>query len=126
METVNNISVRPTGGFVGESHQKANVTIENSMFCGIDNSLNNWNGGFIEYVPQGGMLERVGIRSHAGGVVQLSRPPQYLAAGMAVSIFPGCDRTTGANGCAKFGNLPNYGGFPHFPTKNPFGNDPVY
>ena len=85
-----------------------------------------WNGGFIEYVPQGGMLERVGIRSHAGGVVQLSRPPQYLAAGMAVSIFPGCDRTTGANGCAKFGNLPNYGGFPHFPTKNPFGNDPVY
>lgn len=51
METVNNnISVRPTGGFVGESHQKANVTIENSMFCGIDNSLNNWNGGFIGIV----------------------------------------------------------------------------
>lgn len=51
METVNNnISVRPTGGFVGESHQNANVTIENSMFCGIDNSLNNWNGGFIGIV----------------------------------------------------------------------------
>ena len=51
MRTVNNnISVRPTGGFVGESHQKANVTIENSMFCGIDNSLNNWNGGFIGIV----------------------------------------------------------------------------
>lgn len=51
METVNNnISVRPTGGFVGDSHQKANVTIENSMFCGIDNSLNNWNGGFIGIV----------------------------------------------------------------------------
>jgi|GEM_PF-3591137 len=51
METVSsNINVRPTGGFVGESHQKANVTIENSMFCGIDNSLNNWNGGFIGIV----------------------------------------------------------------------------
>ena len=51
MKTVNsNISVRPTGGFVGESHQDANVTIENSMFCGIDNSLNNWNGGFIGIV----------------------------------------------------------------------------
>lgn len=51
METVNsNTRVRPTGGFVGESHQKANVTIENSMFCGIDNSLNNWNGGFIGIV----------------------------------------------------------------------------
>lgn len=51
MKTVSsNISVRPTGGFVGESHQNANVTIENSMFCGIDNSLNNWNGGFIGIV----------------------------------------------------------------------------
>ena len=51
MKTVNsNTRVRPTGGFVGESHQKANVTIENSMFCGIDNSLNNWNGGFIGIV----------------------------------------------------------------------------
>lgn len=51
MKTVNNnISVRPTGGFVGESHQDANVTIENSLFCGIDNSLNNWNGGFIGIV----------------------------------------------------------------------------
>lgn len=51
MNTVSsNINVRPTGGFVGESHQKANVTIENSMFCGIDNSLNNWNGGFIGIV----------------------------------------------------------------------------
>lgn len=51
MKTVSsNITVRPTGGFVGESHQNANVTIENSMFCGIDNSLNNWNGGFIGIV----------------------------------------------------------------------------
>lgn len=51
MNTVSsNINVRPTGGFVGDSHQKANVTIENSMFCGIDNSLNNWNGGFIGIV----------------------------------------------------------------------------
>ena len=51
MNTVSsNINVRPTGGFVGESHQNANVTIENSMFCGIDNSLNNWNGGFIGIV----------------------------------------------------------------------------
>lgn len=51
METVNsNTRVRPTGGFVGESDASANVTIENSLFCGIDNSLNNWNGGFIGIV----------------------------------------------------------------------------
>lgn len=51
MKTVSSkISVRPTGGFVGESQKDSTVTIENSMFCGIDNSLNNWNGGFIGIV----------------------------------------------------------------------------
>lgn len=51
METVNaNTRVRPTGGFVGDSKAGTTVTIENSMFCGIDNSLNNWNGGFIGIV----------------------------------------------------------------------------
>lgn len=85
-----------------------------------------WNGGFIEYVPATGLLERIGIRSHTGGTVQLSRAAPNLATGMAVSVFPGCDRTTGANGCGKFGNLPNYGGFPNFPNKNPFGSNPVY
>lgn len=85
-----------------------------------------WNGGYIEYTPEGGMLERRGIRGHAGGTVYLSTLPLGLAAGMAVSLFPGCDHTTGPNGCQKFDNLPNYGGFPHFPNKNPFGPDPVY
>lgn len=51
MKTVNSkINVRPTGGFVGVSQKNSTVTIENSMFCGIDNSLNNWNGGFIGIV----------------------------------------------------------------------------
>lgn len=51
METVNaNTHVRPTGGFVGDSKAGTTVTIENSLFCGIDNSLNNWNGGFIGIV----------------------------------------------------------------------------
>ena len=51
MKTVSSkINVRPTGGFVGVSQANSTVTIENSMFCGIDNSLNNWNGGFIGIV----------------------------------------------------------------------------
>ena len=51
MNTVSSkINVRPTGGFVGVSKADSTVTIENSMFCGIDNSLNNWNGGFIGMV----------------------------------------------------------------------------
>lgn len=85
-----------------------------------------WNGGYIEYAIETGVLERRGIRGHTSGTIDLTGRPAHLAAGMAVSIFPGCDHTTGANGCEKFSNLPNYGGFPNFPTKNPFGADPVY
>lgn len=48
MQTLNaNTRVRPTGGFVGESKGGTTVTIDNSLFCGINNALNNWNGGFI-------------------------------------------------------------------------------
>lgn len=85
-----------------------------------------WSGGYIEYAPSSGLVERRGIRSHAGGVVHLSAVPAGLLDGMAVSLFPGCGHTTGANGCLKFNNLPNYGGFPHFPNANPFGSNPVY
>lgn len=85
-----------------------------------------WNGGYIEYAIETGVLERRGITSHTSGTITLSSLPIGLTDGMPVSIFPGCDHTTGANGCGKFNNLPNYGGFPHFAQKNPFGNEPVY
>lgn len=36
-----------------------------------------------------------------------------------VKIYPGCDRST-SDCFSKFENLPNFGGFPHIPLKNPF------
>ena len=85
-----------------------------------------WSGGFIEYLLEVGVVERRGIKSHTSGTLELASAPTGLVPGQSVNIFPGCDHTTGNNGCKKFNNLPNYGGFPYFAEKNPFGSEPVY
>ena len=84
-----------------------------------------WDGGYIEY-QSNGLTERRGIMSATGVTLTLSAPPVGLAIGQSVTALPGCDHTTGANGCQKFSNILNYGGFPEFPRKNPFGSDPIY
>lgn len=56
----------------------------------------------------------------------LAQPPIGLVVGASVTLSAGCDHTAyGANGCAKFENLDNFGGFPFMPKRNPFGNDPI-
>lgn len=51
------------------------------------------------------------------GVVALLAPlPNLPAAGDAFQIFPGCDKTLGGNGCAKFANTARFRGFPFVPT----------
>lgn len=66
------------------------------------------------------------ITAHTGTSLTLSRPilslQSYITAhgSASVTLYPGCDHTMGANGCAKFSNVTNFGGFPWIPTKNPF------
>jgi uncharacterized phage protein (TIGR02218 family) len=50
------------------------------------------------------------------GVIALLAPfPQSPAAGDAFAIYPGCDKTLGVNGCAKFANTARFRGFPYVP-----------
>jgi uncharacterized phage protein (TIGR02218 family) len=37
-----------------------------------------------------------------------------LSAGDSITLYPGCDKTLGATGCAKFANQLNFQGEPHF------------
>ncbi len=80
------------------------------------------------------------ITNHIGQFLTLIRPVDSLGealinsgygvnyggfyGGVSVNIYPGCDRTkeTCKN---KFNNLPNYGGFPFIPLKNPFGGSSI-
>jgi uncharacterized phage protein (TIGR02218 family) len=51
------------------------------------------------------------------GTVTLLNPfPVAPAPGDAFTIFFGCDRTLGPNGCPKFNNNPNFRGFPFVPV----------
>lgn len=82
-------------------------------------------GGFIEYPVELGIIERRFISDHVSETLTLTARPYNLDVGAAVKIYPGCDHTMdNCNG--RFNNAPNYGGFRHFPQKNPFGSDPVY
>lgn len=82
-------------------------------------------GGYLEFAAAPGVTERRFILEHSGGAITLSSGASDLAAGAAVSLYPGCNHTIAACG-SKFSNTANYGGFPYMPTKNPFGGDPIY
>jgi len=91
-------------------------------------------GGVLRFGPQLGF-----IIGHTGLVLTLSRPIPELAAAFVtpeidqetsaplpvlLDIAPGCDLR--ATTCAaKFGNLPNFGGFPEIPGRNPLGGSSI-
>lgn len=88
-------------------------------------AANHFAGGYIEFAPVTGAIDRRFIVSHSGTSVTLAQPATALVAGMSVSAFPGCDHTL-ATCHTKFNNVANYGGQPWIPSKNPFGGDPVF
>lgn len=82
-------------------------------------------GGYLEWDVALGIPERRFILDHTGAGLTVSSLPYGLVGGTAVRLYPGCDHTLDT--CTdKFSNTPNYGGFPYFPTKNPFGGDPIF
>ena len=74
-----------------------------------------WTGGYIVR----NFADRRLIVGHAGNTITLHLPFESIATTDVVHIYPGCDHTL-ATCRDKFGNLPNYGGFPFVPRKNPF------
>ena len=51
-----------------------------------------------------------------GTIALLAPLPNTPAPGDAFTLFPGCDKTLGVNGCPKFNNVPNFRGFPFVPV----------
>lgn len=84
-----------------------------------------YSGGFVEWETVSGIFERRFITQHIGVSITLNQPFDGITIGTTVRVYPGCDHTTSTcNG--KFANLPNYGGFPYIPIKNPFGGNGVF
>jgi uncharacterized phage protein (TIGR02218 family) len=56
------------------------------------------------------------VTGSPGAIALLAPFPSAAAAGDAFTIYPGCDKTLGGNGCAKFANTARFRGFPYVPT----------
>lgn len=72
-------------------------------------------GGWVEAV---GGEKKTMIVSNTDSTLTLLSMPTFET-GEPVLLYAGCDKTM-ATCQGKFNNLPNYGGFPFIPNKNPF------
>lgn len=84
-----------------------------------------WPGGIVEWQIHPGTYERRPIESVAGTTVFPFGGMDGYVVGMAVTLYPGCKRTS--SWCISFfNNLTNYGGFPFMPNRTPYNGDPVF
>jgi uncharacterized phage protein (TIGR02218 family) len=56
------------------------------------------------------------VAGSPGTIALLAPFPNTPATGDSFTIYPGCDKTLGTNGCAKFANTARFKGFPYVPT----------
>lgn len=82
-------------------------------------------GGFVSWTKPDGGVELRFIRSFTGLALTLTQPFYGIPDDAEVEVSPGCTHTRLM--CdGTYDNLPNYGGFPFVPSKNPFSGNPIY
>ncbi len=82
----------------------------------VDSAMVNFAQGTLMF--QGGQNAGVlaQIKSASSTAITLAYPLEYVPqAGDVFNIWPGCDHSTGAGGCAKFNNIGNFRGYPYVP-----------
>lgn len=77
-------------------------------------------GGMIKWTQPNGMNEVRTIIKTMSGAYVLGGVAVGLSPGMQVHLIKGCDHAP--TGCALHNNLPNYGGQPWIPLKNPMSS----
>lgn len=103
------------------------ATLDGTSFTCTEHSEaeeGSFRGGFVEWSRGDGSSDRRGIEDQNGNDFLLLGTTDGLEVGSEVTLYPGCVRNT--TNCKLFGNLPNYGGFPHLPGKSPFDGSPVF
>lgn len=88
-------------------------------------TVNRFAGGYIEWTTPDRGTERRAIESNTATVLMMFGTADGIVAGMAATLYPGCNRTT-ADCSAKFANLMNYGGIPAMQGWSPFDGNPVF
>lgn len=119
---VNNLTFRKYGPVTSVS--RTSIVLP----AAIISKENGFAGGYVQWTnPENNAQERKTIVSSvaATGQLNLLGVTTGLIVGMNVEAYFGCDKSLST--CSSvFNNEENYGGFPHTPTKNPFGGSPIY
>lgn len=89
------------------------TTLQAAVFATQANGW--WVSGFVRVDNQDYRM----VTAHSGDTVTVLSPFEGLAAGDAIEVFAGCDRTYATCG-AKFSNQARFGGWPFWPTSNPY------
>ncbi len=89
------------------------TTLQGAVFSGQPDGW--WISGFVRVAQQDYRM----ITAHTGDTVTILSPFEDLSAGDSIEVYAGCDRTFATCG-SKFGNQARFGGWPFWPTKNPY------
>lgn len=110
--------------------QKITVTevAGNTITFAEGNNFENgyFSGGFVEWERMPGVIDRRGVTQHSRKNLILIGTAQAVKVGDTLTVYPGCDRTKGAKGCARYANVSNFGGFDKMPGRSPFDGNPVF
>lgn len=91
-------------------------------------TLDHFKAGFAQWEREPGLPERRGIIAVTdgapGALVEVIGTTDGIAVGTAMTIYQGCPHNP--EGCQRFANDDNYGGFERLPGKSPFDGNPVF
>lgn len=94
---------------------------------GPDQAVGFFTGGIVKWLVADDTYNHRMIETHTDVLVfNIFGRADGLEADMAVQLLPGCSRDTGADGCARFDNIDNYGGHKYLPGTSPFDGNPVF
>lgn len=94
------------------------VSVDNGLTITVPEADAQPDGEFTGGIIVHNNIERL-IINHIGAQLTLLSIFDVSLTGQSVTLYPGCNRTA-ARCNDKFNNLPNHGGLPGFPRKNPF------
>lgn len=84
-----------------------------------------WPGGFIEWLIGPLTYERRMIENASPGVVVPYGNMDGYSAGLAITMYPGCLRTS-LHCDSFFNNLVNFGGYEFMPQRSPYDGNPIF
>lgn len=81
--------------------------------------------GFIEWTTAEGLSAWRAVTAHTTNLIDLLGGTYGLTVGDTIVAYPGCPRS--AEACdGRYGNIANFGGFRHLPSRSPFDGNQVF